>query len=97
MDGRPSKKAVHVLQQEELWKAQFLEVIKEYKGCLKLKQNYTQLMTLKGIPFFFFNILLEVVYRSLEEGTSDWVGDHQKFAISTERNGRFFDMTIKFY
>lgn len=84
-------------KQEDLWKTQFFDTIKKYKGCLNLKQNYTRLMALKGIPFFFFNILLEFVYPSLQEATSDWEGDHQKFTISTERHGRFFDMTINFY
>ena len=81
--------------QEKLWRHQFREMIFAFETRVHINQNYTRLISAKGIPFFFFDIELEEVYYSL--ATNDWKGTHDKFGISTKRNGRFFDMTIKFY
>ena len=84
-------------RQEKLWRELFRAMIFEFETRVHINENYTRRISVKGIPFFFFDIVLEEVYYSLEEATYDWKGTHDKFGIFTERNGRFFDMTIKFY
>ena len=86
-------------KQEKLWRDAIKGVIMAFESRVNINQNYTRLITVKGIPFLFFDIVLEEVYYSLEEEVTykKWEGEHQKFGISTERHGRFFDMKIQFY